>query len=157
MAGSSNLSEGGENPVAINVAAMVDIIFCLCIFFFCTFKFRQTEMALDAWLPRDRGTVCHAEQPPPFLREVRISLRRDPGSRDPGAVVRRVGSRRIDSDENLVDALRGARADFVRAGLSDFSVVIDSEGDVPWKEVVTVLDICPAERMPNLELTSPAN
>ena len=28
---------GEDNPVSLNVAPMVDIIFCLCIFFMCSF------------------------------------------------------------------------------------------------------------------------
>ena len=37
MAGGGNQD---ENPVAINVVAMVDIIFCLCLFFMCSLKFK---------------------------------------------------------------------------------------------------------------------
>ena len=32
-----------ENPVAVNVVPLVDIIFCLCVFFMCSFKFKQIE------------------------------------------------------------------------------------------------------------------
>ena len=32
-----------DNPVAINVVPMVDVIFCLCVFFMCSFKFKQLE------------------------------------------------------------------------------------------------------------------
>ena len=47
--------EQGENPVAINVVPMVDVISCLCVFFMCSFKFKQLEGKFDSWLPRGRG------------------------------------------------------------------------------------------------------
>ena len=40
MAGVS-VGESEENPVAINVTLLVDIIFCLCVFFMISFKFKQ--------------------------------------------------------------------------------------------------------------------
>ena len=45
--------EAEDNPLPINVVPMVDIIFCLCVFFMCSFKFRETEGKFDSWLPKD--------------------------------------------------------------------------------------------------------
>jgi biopolymer transport protein ExbD len=44
MAGTQNIGEASDNPVAINVTAMVDVIFCLCLFFMFSFKFKQFEV-----------------------------------------------------------------------------------------------------------------
>ena len=55
MAGSSNIGEASENPVALNVTAIVDIVFCLCLFFMCSLKFKQLEGKIETWLPKDRG------------------------------------------------------------------------------------------------------
>ena len=52
MAGSH---DPDDNPVAINVVPMVDVIFCLCVFFMCSFKFKAIEGKFDSWLPRDKG------------------------------------------------------------------------------------------------------
>ena len=52
MAGGGNQD---ENPVAINVVAMVDIIFCLCLFFMCSLKFKPLDAKFDSWLPKDKG------------------------------------------------------------------------------------------------------
>ena len=49
-------SAGEDNPVALNVAPMVDIIFCLCIFFMCSFHFKQLEGKFESWLPKGHGT-----------------------------------------------------------------------------------------------------
>ncbi len=55
MAGSSNIGEEQDNPVHINVVPLVDIILCLCIFFFCSFHFRPLEGKMESWLPKDKG------------------------------------------------------------------------------------------------------
>ena len=55
MGAGGNIGEASDNPVEINVTAMVDVIFCLCIFFMCSFHFKQLEGKIDTWLPKDRG------------------------------------------------------------------------------------------------------
>jgi biopolymer transport protein ExbD len=52
MAGGSS----EDNPVPLNVVPMVDVIFCLCVFFMCSFKFKQLEGKFNSWLPRNKGT-----------------------------------------------------------------------------------------------------
>ena len=59
MAGGGNQE---ENPVAINVVAMVDIIFCLCLFFMCSLKFKPLDAKFDSWLPKDKGGAPSAVQ-----------------------------------------------------------------------------------------------
>ena len=44
-----------DNPIPLNVTPLIDIIFCLIIFFMCSFKFKQLEGMFDSWLPRDKG------------------------------------------------------------------------------------------------------
>jgi biopolymer transport protein ExbD len=53
MAGSQ---DPNENPVAINVVPMVDVIFCLCVCFMCSFKFKQIEGKFDRGCPRTRAS-----------------------------------------------------------------------------------------------------
>jgi biopolymer transport protein ExbD len=52
---SVNVGSEGDSPVAINVTPLVDIIFCLCVFFMISFRFKQIEGRFDAWLPRTTG------------------------------------------------------------------------------------------------------
>ena len=68
MAGGGNQE---DNPVAINVVAMVDIIFCLCLFFMCSLKFKPLDAKFDSYLPKEVGVK------PDDDREARD--RRDPG------------------------------------------------------------------------------
>jgi len=42
-----------ENPVAINVTALIDVILCLCLFFVCAPYLSATE-SFQMWLPLDR-------------------------------------------------------------------------------------------------------
>jgi len=49
---SVSVGESPDNPVAINVTAMVDVIFCLCVFFMCSLHFRQVEGKFETWLPK---------------------------------------------------------------------------------------------------------
>src|SRR5258706_5264283 len=70
MAGSQ---DPNENPVAINVVPMVDVIFCLCVFFMCSFKFKQIEGKFDSWLPKDKG-IENAANLPSVIEEIRIAM-----------------------------------------------------------------------------------
>src|SRR5258708_35873102 len=45
----------GDEAVQLNVTPLIDIIFCLCIFFMCSFHFKQLQGKLDSWLPKDKG------------------------------------------------------------------------------------------------------
>src|SRR5258708_38416389 len=44
-----------DDAVSINVTPLIDVIFCLCIFFICSFHFKQLQGKLDSWLPKDKG------------------------------------------------------------------------------------------------------
>src|SRR5579885_1861041 len=44
-----------DDAVSLNVTPLIDIIFCLCIFFICSFHFKQLQGKLDSWLPKDKG------------------------------------------------------------------------------------------------------
>jgi biopolymer transport protein ExbD len=148
MATASTIGEPAENPLPINVTAMVDIIFCLSLFFMCSFHFRQLESKLDSWLPRDKGILS---TPTPALRqeELRITLGLEEGSE---RLVRRVGAREVASDAQLRSTLRTLAGDFRRAGAGTVPVVVDSQPLVPWREVVNVLSLCRLEKLEKLEL-----
>src|SRR4029079_9448421 len=72
MAGASS----EDNPVAINVVAMVDIIFCLCLFFMCSLKFKPLDAKFESWLPKDVGGAPSAKQNE-NLDEIRIVMSYD--------------------------------------------------------------------------------
>ncbi len=155
MAGTSTPGESSDNPVPINVTAMVDIIFCLCIFFFCSFHFRQLEGKMESWLPKDKGVNT---TPPPtvMLEEVRIFLKFNPNASDAShAVTRQVASQVVGDDTELRTVLRTMMANYQKANIKDVPVIIDSDPKVPWKEVVNVLSLSRLEGLTKLEFAAP--
>ncbi len=154
MGGSSNIGEASDNPVEINVTAMVDVIFCLCIFFMCSFHFKQLEGKIDAWMPKDgRSNQEGTPKAPPILEEIRVFMRWDPST---GHTARQVGNRPpVSSDADLMDAVRALKGDYDRAQKAEVPVKIDATPDVPWTDVIHVLDLCKAERLSQIEFVEP--
>jgi len=153
MGGGSNIGEASDNPVEINVTAMVDVIFCLCIFFMCSFHFKQLEGKIDAWMPDDQGNQTHTPPPPPQLEQIRVFLRYDPAS---GHTTRHIGSRPpVADDAELTVTIQAMKADYDRAHTLEVPVVIDSTADVPWSDVVHVLDLCKAQKLSKIEFAEP--
>jgi biopolymer transport protein ExbD len=151
MGGSQNIGEASDNPVEINVTAMVDVIFCLCIFFMCSFHFKQLEGKIDAWLPTDKGNQ-QGPPPPVILEEIRVFMRWDPAL---NATLRKVGSTVIAGDAELMDAIRARKGDYERAGKKTFPIILDATADVPWSDVIHVVDLCKADRMSSIEFAEP--
>jgi biopolymer transport protein ExbD len=147
MAGVS-VGEAPDNPVAINLTAMVDIIFCLCVFFMCSFKFRETEGKFDSWLPKDKGVG--GAPTTELIKEVRIAMFWDAQKLE---TVRWLGARKIDDDAQLEHFLVEARDDFLKLGKaqSEIPVTVDAEAAVPWKDVIKVVNICKRNQLDKLE------
>ena len=150
MAGSSSIGEENDNPVAINVTAMVDVIFCLCLFFMCSFHFKQLEGKIETWLPKDRGV----EQTPPdkiVLEEIRVFMRWQDGR-----TVIKVGNRPpANSDIELMQTINQMSNDYKKLGKTEFPVLIDAVADVPWKDVIHVLDLCKKDKLERIEFAAP--
>lgn len=152
MGGSQNIGEASDNPVEINVTAMVDVIFCLCIFFMCSFHFKQLEGKVDAWLPKDdRGNQVGRPKEIIF-EEIRVFMRWDPQA---NATIRKVVRTPVSCDAELMDAIRAMKGDYERAGKTLFPVIIDATPDVPWTDVVHVLDLCKADKLTSIEFAEP--
>jgi biopolymer transport protein ExbD len=152
MSGSQNIGESSDNPVEINVVAMVDVIFCLCLFFMCSMHFKQLEGKIDTWLPKERG-VNQAPVDKVVLEEIRVFMKWDATS---GATIRKVGNRgAVDSDQQLMETILSMTADYKKAGKSEFPVLIDATADVPWKDVIHVMDLCKGENIERIEFAAP--
>src|SRR5689334_17893833 len=143
MAGSQNIGEASDNPVEINVTAMVDVIFCLCIFFMCSFHFKQLEGRVDAWLPKEKGSQSG---PPPtvILEEIRVFMRWDA---EHNVTNRKVVRNAVSTDQELVNAVLAMKSDYEKAGKTIFPVIIDATPDVPWQDVVHVVDLCKGQKL----------
>jgi len=152
MGGSQNIGEASDNPVEINVTAMVDVIFCLCIFFMCSFHFKQLEGRVDAWLPKDKGPNPATTDLKPVLEEIRIFMGWEP---ERNLTTRKVVKNAVSTDQELIDAVLAMKGDYDRAGKTLVPVIIDATPDVPWQEVVHVMDLCKAQKLSMIELAGP--
>ena len=133
MAGSQ---DPNDNPMSINVVPLVDIIFCLCVFFMCSFKFRQLEGKFDSWLPKDKGSEGLPSLD--LISEVRVALLWDEASQ---TMTRKMGVRSIPQDEELQKSITEAHQAWVQKGKPDAPVTIDGDARIPWSEVITVVNI----------------
>src|SRR5262245_19680787 len=133
MAGSQ---DPNENPVAINVVPMVDIIFCLCVFFMCSLKFKELEGKFDSWLPKDKG--AGSPMPDAVIEEIRVALFWDEQKEQS---IRRMGNREVPEDDELQELIKEAHEDHVRKNKPDTPVIIDADERVPWNDVVVVLNL----------------
>ncbi len=148
-----------DDAVSINVTPLIDIIFCLCLFFLAGFHFKQLAGRLDSWLPKNAGVNAGPAVNVPF-EEVRVVLRSSDrgteiafGSRVVGVAtgVRGDEQRLFDDVENLVVA---QLAEVTKPNVNP-PVIIDAEPRVPWKHVVAVLDRCKKREIQNVEFAQP--
>lgn len=99
-----------DNPVAINVIPMVDVIFCLCVFFMCSFKFKQLEGKFESWLPRNKGD---SGAPTSEIKEIRIAMFWDEAT---SKVRRQFGMRTVEDDGEMTTLIRGSYEDWRAKG-----------------------------------------
>jgi len=133
VAGSQDQS---DNPVGINVVPLVDIIFCLCVFFMCSFKFRQLEGKFETWLPKTGHELD--SDPSKVLTEIRVAVLWDETTR---TVTRKFGIRTIDDDAELARAVVAARDAWRERGVPDAPMTIDADARVPWRAVTDIVNL----------------
>jgi biopolymer transport protein ExbD len=142
--------EAEDNPVNINVVPMVDVIFCLCVFFMCSFKFKQLEGRFQSWLPKDLGNGAVTPDQPV---EMRVAMYWD---EQKGEVVRQYGARFVKDDAELEALIRGQRDDYRSQG-KDAPVIIDADTRIPWGEVMTVVNIAKRLAIEKIQFALGAN
>lgn len=147
MAGSQ---DPNENPVGINVVPMVDVIFCLCVFFMCSMKFKEMEGKFDSWLPKDKGQSEPIPNTVP-IEEIRVMLQWNSDTKE---TYRQFGRNVIRNDEQLQGLIKEAYADRVRLGHPETPVIIDAGEMVPWKEVVNVVNLAKRENVDKIEFAA---
>jgi biopolymer transport protein ExbD len=138
MAGGGNQE---ENPVAINVVAMVDIIFCLCLFFMCSLKFKPLDGRFDSWLPKEVG-MTEGPVVKAAIDEIRVLLSWNPQQ---NRLERLFGQNPCAPDQAGDEKLRKLITDsytgYKKRGNPDVPLILDVGPKVPWRSVVDVLDI----------------
>jgi biopolymer transport protein ExbD len=146
MAGVS-VGESPDNPVAINVTAMVDVIFCLCVFFMCSLHFRQLEGKFETWLPKgkgDKGGLVDQTA----LSEMRVAMFWDDAKQ---TTVRQFGQRYVATDDELQGLIKAAHDDYIRINKPDAPLTIDAMAAVPWSDVIDVVNIGKREKIEKIE------
>lgn len=116
--------------VELNMAAMIDVVFLLLVFFMCTTSFDEVENDLTANLPELGGASLEDDFEP-------IRVRLCAGEVDGGGsanVVIWCDNDRCDTFAMLGEALRDRRA------IADVAVIIEAEDSVAFECMVNALD-----------------
>ncbi len=152
MAGGGGGDE--DNPVPVNVVALIDILMCLLLFYMCSAKFAALEGRMDAWLPKDKG-AGPGQATAKVLDEVRIKL-----SWENEKTIRRFGQRIVEEDTELTnlivgqyEALRNAK----KKEDPDPTVILEANKPVPWRDVIRVMDLCRKNKIEKLEFAFTAD
>jgi biopolymer transport protein ExbD len=142
---------GEDNPVGINVTALVDIIFCLCLFFMCSLKFKELDGKMDSWLPKNKGNATNAP-PQTTVDEIRILVSYDVAT---GRLDRLFGRRPVpyteEGNTQLQQLIRQEYDNQRQLGKVDVPVIIDAGSGVPWQELVRIMNMCRAESIEKIE------
>jgi len=136
MAGSSGIGDDNENPVAINITPLVDIIFCLCVFFMVSFKFKQLEGKFETWLPKEKGFEGMPLKA--VIEEIRVALFWDDKNMK---VVRKYGTRFVPENDQLQQLITESYSDFKRLNKPDVGMTIDADTRVPWESIIEVMNV----------------
>ncbi len=104
----------------------------------------------NAWLPT---RPLSPDQEKVFLCEIRVFMRWDPGS---ASSLRKVGNRgQVDSDEDMMNIILQMVRDYAKAGKTNPPILIDATPDVPWRDVLHVLELCRKEALEPVEFAAP--
>ena len=147
MAGSQ---EPNDNPVSIQVVPMVDIIFCLCVFFMCSMKFTELEGKIESWLPKDKGQSERVTPDTP-IEEIRVALLWDEANR---TTIRKFGNTTVRDDNRLQELIRDSHAGWLRLGKPQTPAIVDAAGQVPWHDVVCVVNLARRENIEKIEFAA---
>ncbi|HZN38362.1 MAG TPA: biopolymer transporter ExbD [Planctomycetota bacterium] len=147
MAGSQ---DPNDNPVSIQVVPMVDIIFCLCVFFMCSMKWKELEGKFESWLPKDMGQVHLPSQPTP-IEEIRVALLWDEAN---SSTIRKFGNTTVRDDTQLQELIRDSYAGWLRLGKPQTPAIVDAAPMVPWHDVVCVVNLAKRENIEKIQFAA---
>ncbi len=133
-----------------NMTPMIDVIFQLLIFFMCSTKFRVLEGKLSSYLPKDKGLNA-ARIVDPVLEEIRILLSYDD---DAGATTIRVGEQVLANEQDMIRVVGGFYEEYRSLGRKA-PVIVDAQPDVPFRDVVFVLNTCQKAKIDGVEFAAP--
>ncbi|HEX6812399.1 MAG TPA: biopolymer transporter ExbD [Planctomycetota bacterium] len=137
-----------KDPVGIQVVPMVDVIFCLCVFFMCSMKVQALEGKFESWLPKSRSSGCEPYTP---FEEIRVALLWDEANQ---RTIRKYGYTVVRDDAHLQEILREAHAGCVRLGRPETPAIMDAGELVPWHEVVSAINLAKRENIDKIEFAA---
>jgi biopolymer transport protein ExbD len=117
----------GNTSMSLNMAAMIDIVFQLNIFFLVTSSFIQVEKELPTQMP----SVNTSAVKPAEFEPIRLHLTRTTD----GVLVSCDGTP-VESFDALAGMLKARRA------IADVPVIIDGQEKVPFGNMISALDAC---------------
>jgi biopolymer transport protein ExbD len=82
------------------------------------------------------------------IEELRIAVFYDPTT---STVVRQLGQRKVESDDELQTLIRQGHEDYIRLNKPDTPVIIDADARVPWREVVNIMNLIKREKIDKIE------
>jgi len=115
------------SAVGLNMAAMIDVVFLLLIFFMCTMSFVPPEKKLNAQIPR----VSSSADTPRDFEPIRVGVR----GGEQGYKIYCDGQL-CSTFAELSGKLRARRA------IADIPVIIEGQNEVAFEYMVKALDSC---------------
>src|SRR3954471_24230080 len=138
-----------DDAVSVNVTPLIDIIFCLCIFFICSFHFKQLQGKLDSWLPKDKGNQGGGATTA-TMEDIYVRIYKNASGKTEVAYSSHILGELSEDDQQdkgVFDQVelqvKTQYKDYIGQGKAETATVkIDGQPDVPWKDVLQVLDRC---------------
>jgi biopolymer transport protein ExbD len=135
-----------RSAVTLNLAAMVDVVFQLLLFFMCASQWRRPEGALPANIPTGSGREIQAPDERPDLPPILVRI---DGQGD---------AIRIRCQENPIADMAALAQQLGRLAAIDRSVpvIVDARGTVAFRWVVAALNASLKADLTNVAFTAPA-
>ncbi len=150
MAKKRNTGSGNPEIPQLNMTPMIDVVFQLLIFFMCSIHFRTMEGKLQSYLPKDKGMRNVSFQP--LVQEVRIIVKY---AEDTGVVSMWMGETKYPNHDTLMNAVQSKYEEYRRTITRPVPVIIDTDKNVPYREVVRILDMCSGRNIEGCEFALP--
>jgi len=145
-----------ESKATLNLTPTIDVVFLLLIFFVATMKLPVPEANIRAYLPRKEmvdatGQTTVEQKDAENVNKITIALRRGAG----GTEMRLNGALIAGGFSRLDRKLRSLQAVARQAKDVRTVVTLDAGAEVPYRYVVTTLDVCAKNQFSDISFAMP--